>query len=82
MYLSCKNRSKQKLEISVYISKSSIARYFQIVPNMLGLMTEICYSDPFFSLVDIYRPVRVINCHKANSALFLNFFCFIMNKYE
>lgn len=68
MYLSCKNRSKQKLEISFYISKSPIARYFQIVPNTLVMMIEICYSDPFISLVDIYSPVRVINCHKANSA--------------
>lgn len=77
MYLCCKNRNKQKLEVLVYISKSSIAGYYKNIPNMMVMMTETCYSDSFISLVDIYSLVKVINCHKAKSALFVNFFCFI-----
>lgn len=78
IYLSCKNKSKQKSEVLVYISKSYNAGYFKNILNMLIVMIETCYYDSFIALVDIYSPVRAINCHNAKNALFfINFFCFI-----
>lgn len=79
MYLICKNRSKQKFGIQIYISKSHTAMYFQILSTIVIITVET-QPDSFISLGLLSMFTVLLESKivvRLENVLFVSSFCFI-----